>query len=219
MVKNLWIKHLKVSNTATFKKLSIYQFSSSLFRYFLKAKTPSVIPFWRAFFMPMKGARSKVPLSGHFKWLSQCQDWFTKSDCHLRILKLETWNFAWDLISPIHMLYSLIFTNIGQIRVYHPPSYPIFDKVSIIWASTLPIDFWRNDSFINNSCEISQIYKIQMYANPIPCCQKHIYLDFFFWNGLDHNVRNWRQHWQNCESARGQEEDLRKFNLIHTPLP
>ena len=33
----------------------------------LKSKTPSVIPFWRAFFMPMKGARSKVPLSGHFK--------------------------------------------------------------------------------------------------------------------------------------------------------
>ena len=90
--------------TATFKKLSIYQFSSSLFRYFLKAKTPSVIPFWRAFLMPMKGARSKVPLSGHFKWLSQCQDWFTKSGGHARSLKLETWNFAWDHISPIHML-------------------------------------------------------------------------------------------------------------------
>ena len=54
--------------------------------------------------MPMKGARSKVPLSGHFKWLSQCQDWFTKSGCHLRILKLETWNFAWDLILPITIL-------------------------------------------------------------------------------------------------------------------
>ena len=104
-VKNLWIMHLKVSNTATFKKLSFYQFSSSLLTYFLKSKTSSVIPFWRAFLMPMKGARSKVPLSGHFKWLSQCQDWFTKSGCHLRILKLETWNFAWDLISPIHMLY------------------------------------------------------------------------------------------------------------------
>ena len=55
--------------------------------------------------MPIKGAKSKVPLSGHFKWLSQCQDWFTKSGCPLRILKLETWNFAWDLILPIHMLY------------------------------------------------------------------------------------------------------------------
>ena len=54
--------------------------------------------------MPMKGARSKVPLSGHFRWLSQCQDCFTKSGCHSRILKLETWNFAWDLVSPIHML-------------------------------------------------------------------------------------------------------------------
>ena len=103
-VKNLWIMHLKVSNTATFKKLSFYQFSSSLLTYFLKSKTPSVIPFWRAFLMPMKGARSKVPLSGHFKWLSQCQDWFTKSGGHARSLKLETWNFAWDLISPIHML-------------------------------------------------------------------------------------------------------------------
>ena len=105
IVKNLWKMHLKVSNTATFKKLSFYQFPSSLLTYFLKSKTPSVIPFWRAFLMPMKGARSKVPLSGHFKWLSQCQDWFTKSGCHLRILKLETWNFAWDLILPIHMLY------------------------------------------------------------------------------------------------------------------
>ena len=95
---------LKVSNTATFKKLSFYQFSSSLLTYFLKSKTPSVIPFWRAFLMPMKGARSKVPLSGHFRWLSQCQDWFTKSGGHERSLKLETWNFAWDLISPIHML-------------------------------------------------------------------------------------------------------------------
>ena len=104
-VKNLWIKHLKVSNTATFKKLSFYQFPSSLLTYFLKSKTLSVIPFWRAFLMPMEGTRSKVPLSGHFKWLSQCQDWFTKSGCHLRILKLETWNFAWDLILPIHMLY------------------------------------------------------------------------------------------------------------------
>ena len=64
-----------------------------------------VIPLWRAFLMRMKGARSKVPLSGHFKWLSQCQDWFTKIGCHSRILKLETWNFAWDLILPIHMLY------------------------------------------------------------------------------------------------------------------
>ena len=41
-------------------------------------------------------AYAKVPLSGHFKWLSQCQDWFTKKGCHSRILKLETWNFAWD---------------------------------------------------------------------------------------------------------------------------
>ena len=52
----------------------------------------------------MKGTRSKVPHSGHFKWLSQCQDWFTKSGGHARSLKLETWNFAWDHISPIHML-------------------------------------------------------------------------------------------------------------------
>ena len=104
-VKNLWIMHLKVSNTATFKKLSFYQFSSSLWTYFLKSKTPSVIPFWRAFLMPVKGARSKVPLSGHFKWLLQCQDQFTKSGRHSRILRLETWNFVWDLVSPIHMLY------------------------------------------------------------------------------------------------------------------
>ena len=103
-VKNLWIMHLKVSNTATFKKLSFYQFPSSLWTYFLKGKTPSVIPLWRPFLMPMKGARSKVPCSGHFRWLSQCQDWFTKSGGHARSLKLETWNFAWDLISPIHML-------------------------------------------------------------------------------------------------------------------
>ena len=183
--------HVKVSKTATLKKTVIFEIFTSLITYFLKSKTQSVIPFWTTF---LKGSRSKVPLSGHFQWLSQCQDWFTKSGGHLRILKLETWNFAWDLISPIHMLYSLILTNIGQIRVYHPPSYPIFDKVSIIWASTLPIDFWRNDSFINNSCEISQIYKIQMYANPIPCCQKHIYLDFFFemgWttmSGIEDNI-------------------------------
>ena len=26
----------------------------------------------------------------------------------MRILKLETWNFAWDLISPIHMLYKKV---------------------------------------------------------------------------------------------------------------
>ena len=105
IVKNLWKMHLKVSNTATFKKLSFYQFPSSLLTYFLMSKTPSVIPFWKAFLMPLKGAKSKVPLSGHFKWLSQCKDWFTKSGCHSRILKLETWNFAWDLILPIHMLY------------------------------------------------------------------------------------------------------------------
>ena len=55
--------------------------------------------------MPMKVERLKVSLSGHFKWLSQCQDWFTKSGCPLKILKLKTWNFAWDLILPIHMLY------------------------------------------------------------------------------------------------------------------
>ena len=94
-VKNLWIMHLKVSNTATFKKLSFHQFSSSLWIYFLKSKTPSVIPLWRPFLMPMKGARSKVPHSGHFRWLSQCQDWFTKSCGHARSLKLATWNFAW----------------------------------------------------------------------------------------------------------------------------
>ena len=110
-VKNLWIMHLKVSNTATFKKLSFYQFPSSLWTYFLKGKTPSVIPLWRPFLMPMKGARSKVPRSGHFRWLSQCQDWFTKSGGHARSLKLETWNFSWDLISPIHMLCK----NIGLI--------------------------------------------------------------------------------------------------------
>ena len=39
--------------------------------------------------MPMKGARSKVPLTGHFIWLSKCQDWLTKSGCHLRILNLK----------------------------------------------------------------------------------------------------------------------------------
>ena len=105
IVKNLWKMHLKVSNTATFKKLSFHQFPSSLLAYFLKSKTLSVIPFWRPFLMPMKGTRWKIPLSGHFKWLSHCQDWFTKSGCHLRILKLGTWNFAWDLVSPIHMLY------------------------------------------------------------------------------------------------------------------
>ena len=104
-------KALKVSNTATLKKLSFYQFPSSLWTYFLKGKTPSVIPLWRPFLMPMKGARSKVPRSGHFRWLSQCQDWFTKSGGHERSLKLETWNFAWDLISPIHMLCK----NIGLI--------------------------------------------------------------------------------------------------------
>ena len=58
-VKNLWIMHLKVSNTATFKKLSFYQFSSSLLTYFLKSKTPSVIPLWRPFLMPMKGEGQK----------------------------------------------------------------------------------------------------------------------------------------------------------------
>ena len=113
IVKNLWKMQWKLSNTntATFKKLSFYPYPSSLLTYFLKSKTPSVIPFWRAFLMPMKGTRWKVPLSSHFKWLSQCQDWFTKSCCHLRILKLETWNFAWDLILPIHMLCK----NIGLI--------------------------------------------------------------------------------------------------------
>ena len=74
--------------------------------------------------MPMKGARSKVPLSGHFKWLSQCQDWFTKSGCHSRILKLETWNFAWGLILPIHMLYKKrgsiweLFEKLAQPTMY-----------------------------------------------------------------------------------------------------
>ena len=50
-----------------FQKVVIFPFPYSLLTYFLKSKTPSVIPFWRAFLMPMKGARSKVPLSGHFK--------------------------------------------------------------------------------------------------------------------------------------------------------
>ena len=53
-------KHLKVSNTATFKNLSFYQFPSNLLTYFLKSKTPRVIPFWRAFLMPIKVTRSKV---------------------------------------------------------------------------------------------------------------------------------------------------------------
>ena len=98
---------LSHANTATFQKLSFHQFSSSLLTYFLKSKTLSVIPFWRAFLMHMRGVRSKVPLS----WLFQCQDWFTKSGGHLRILKLETWYFACDLISPIHMLHK----NVGLI--------------------------------------------------------------------------------------------------------
>ena len=66
-MKNLWIMHVKVSKTATLKKPVIFAIFTSLLTYFLKSKTPSVIPFWRAFLMPMKGARSKVPLSGHFK--------------------------------------------------------------------------------------------------------------------------------------------------------
>ena len=106
-----WESHLKWPESGTFDFAPFIGIKNVLqngiklgvldFRKYVK----SVIPFWRAFLMPMKRARSKVPLSGHFKWLSQCQDWFTKSGCHLRILKLETWNFAWDLILPIHMLY------------------------------------------------------------------------------------------------------------------
>ena len=143
-VKNLWIMHLKVSNTATFKKLSFYQFPSSLWTYFLKGKTPSVIPLWRPFLMPMKGARSKVPRSGHFRWLSQCQDWITKSGGHMRSLKLETWNFAWDLISPIHMLCK----NIGLIwehfeKMVQPNTQGIW-----VWFSRKK---WPNFSFITDS--------------------------------------------------------------------
>ena len=92
-------------NMASMSFYHFINFISLLTTYILWSKTSSVIPFWRAFLMPMKGARSKVPLTGHFKWLSKCQDWLTKSGCHLRILKLETWNFAWDLILLIHMLY------------------------------------------------------------------------------------------------------------------
>ena len=66
-MKNLWIMHVKVSKTATLKKTVIFEILTSLITYFLKSKTQSVIPFWRAFLMPMKEARSKVPLSGHFK--------------------------------------------------------------------------------------------------------------------------------------------------------
>ena len=60
----------RFQNTATFKKLSFYQFPSSLLTYFQKSKTPSVIPFWRAFFRPFNVTGSKVWISGHFKWLS-----------------------------------------------------------------------------------------------------------------------------------------------------
>ena len=80
--------------------------------------------------MPMKGARSKVPLSGHFKWLSQFQDWFTKSGCHSRILMLETWNFVWDLVLRIHMLYKKrgtiweLFEKLAQpTQQLHPSSF------------------------------------------------------------------------------------------------
>jgi len=143
-VKNLCIKHLKVSNTATFKKLSFYHFPSSLLTYILNFKTPSVIPFWRAFLMPLKGAWSKVPLSSHFKWLSQCLYWFTKSGCHLRILKLETWNFAWDLISPIHMLYKKrgsiweLFEKLAQ-----PSSHLYFTQENINKLKSLKVAKWR----------------------------------------------------------------------------
>ena len=138
--------HVKLSKTATYKKIVILAIFTSLLTYFLKSKTPSVIPFWRAFLMPMKGARSKVPLSGHFKWLSQCQDWFTKSGCHLRILKLETWNFAWDLILPIHMLYK----KRGSI-------WELFEKVAqpnlqliFTWTWSHPHKEWQHNRNYEN---------------------------------------------------------------------
>ena len=40
------------------------------------------------------------------------QDPFTKSGGHARPLRLEVWNFAWDLVWPIHMPYK----NRGSIR-------------------------------------------------------------------------------------------------------
>ena len=41
---------------------------------------------------------------------------------------------------------NIIFTDIGQTKVYPPPSYPIFDnlffdKVHLIWAPSLLIEF------------------------------------------------------------------------------
>ena len=59
-------KAFKSIKYCLFQKVVILSISIQSFNILPKVTTPSVIPFWRAFLMPMKGARSKVQLSGNF---------------------------------------------------------------------------------------------------------------------------------------------------------
>ena len=74
------------------------------------------------------------------------QDPFTKSGGHARSLRPEVWNFAWDLVWPIHMPYK----NTGSIRekkiiLVHPKLHAWFHKVL---AEIFEIkDDWYNWSF------------------------------------------------------------------------
>ena len=69
-------------------------------------------PFGRAFLMPFKVTRSKVQLQGILYDFLDGLDPFTKSGGHTRSLRPEVWNFAWDLVWPIHMPYK----NTGSIQ-------------------------------------------------------------------------------------------------------
>ena len=64
--------------------------------------------FWCPFRWQVQKFNIQVILNDFFDG----QDPFTKSGGHARSLRTEVWNFAWDLVWPIHMPYK----NTGSIR-------------------------------------------------------------------------------------------------------
>ena len=58
-MKNLWIMHVKVSKTATYKKIGILAIFTSLLTYFLKSKTPMLSPILESIFDAFEGGKVK----------------------------------------------------------------------------------------------------------------------------------------------------------------
>ena len=67
--------------------------------------------FWEHFWCPSRWQGQKFNFQVILYDFLDGQDPFTKSGGHARSLRPEVWNFAWDLVWPIHMPYK----NTGSI--------------------------------------------------------------------------------------------------------